>query len=248
MAAASATRELGSAQTFHHPDGQRRRVLYAEDQATARVVTTALLERMGFEVEAVEDGELALELARVNSYDVILLDIEMPVMDGVTAARSIRAKDGPCRETPILALSAFLADSTEHSAWRDAFDSALPKPANSNELQNAMRLALQSRKPAEKPAVAVQHWRMLASQLPAGVLQNLKAAAAKELDHLILAHASCMEAGDVQTAQHCRRAMKSIAASFEIMELLKLLSGDEKSASAPESRDMLAITHLWQAA
>jgi CheY-like chemotaxis protein len=71
-------------------DGAKRRVLYAEDQTTTRVVTTALLERMGYEVVAVEDGELALEQAKLGNFDVILLDIEMPVMDGVTAARSIR--------------------------------------------------------------------------------------------------------------------------------------------------------------
>src|SRR5476651_1318152 len=98
---------------FPRPDGSPRRVLYAEDQFTSRVVTTAMLERMGFEVDAVEDGELALSAARGDSYDVILLDIEMPVMDGVTAARSIRSELAHCAATPILALSAFLADSTE---------------------------------------------------------------------------------------------------------------------------------------
>jgi CheY-like chemotaxis protein len=76
---------------FCRADGSPRRVLYAEDQTTSRIITTAMLKRMGFEVDAVEDGERALECARHDNYDVILLDIEMPVMDGVTAARSIRA-------------------------------------------------------------------------------------------------------------------------------------------------------------
>ena len=116
---------------FKRADGTPRRVLYAEDQTSSRVVTTAMMKRMGFEVDAVEDGELALQRARTQTYDVILLDIEMPVMDGVTAARSIRQQLSHCNDTPILAMSAFLADSTEACDWRDAFDSALPKPANS---------------------------------------------------------------------------------------------------------------------
>jgi CheY-like chemotaxis protein len=113
MSVAVASKLSDQANNFRRADGKKRRVLYAEDQASARIVTTALLERMGFDVEAVEDGELALEKAMHTAYDVILLDIEMPVMDGVTAARNIRAEAGLCRETPILALSAFLADSTD---------------------------------------------------------------------------------------------------------------------------------------
>jgi CheY-like chemotaxis protein len=133
---------VAKVKSFTRADGSPRRVLYAEDQTSSRIVTTAMLKRMGFEVDAVEDGELAVQAARTENYDVILLDIEMPVMDGVTAARSIRADIKHCDDTPILALSAFLADSTEHCVWRDAFDSALPKPANTNELHQALTNAM----------------------------------------------------------------------------------------------------------
>jgi len=147
--AAVASHNLRSDQKFSkHADGTSPRVLYAEDSTASRIVTTAMLKRMGLEVDAVEDGELALRHAEKSSYDVILLDIEMPVMDGVTAARGIRALGGKRSKTPILALSAFLADSTEFSHWRDAFDHALPKPANSNELHSAIRGVLVSNQPA----------------------------------------------------------------------------------------------------
>jgi CheY-like chemotaxis protein len=228
---------------FRRADGQKHRVLYAEDQASARIVTTALLERMGFEVEAVEDGELALDCAMKNPYDVILLDIEMPVMDGVTAARNIRAKAKHCSQTPILALSAFLADSTETSVWRDAFDSALPKPANSNELQKAMHRALNA-KPTK--AGASPHWSMLAGSLPAGTLAILTKAAAREIHHLTLAYDSCRISGDIDTAKHCRRAMTSIAASFEMMELFNLLKGHETADTWPVTKDLLVATAQWQ--
>jgi PleD family two-component response regulator len=96
MSVAVASALSSQATQFRKADGQKRRVLYAEDQASARIVTTALLERMGFDVEAVEDGELAFEKAMHTAYDIILLDIEMPVMDGVTAARNIRATAELC--------------------------------------------------------------------------------------------------------------------------------------------------------
>jgi CheY-like chemotaxis protein len=247
MSAALALANTGNAKSFRRADGQKRRVLYAEDQATARVVTTALLERMGFEVEAVEDGELAFEKAKLNAYDVILLDIEMPVMDGVTAARNIRAKAGPCRETPILAMSAFLADSTEHCVWRDAFDSALPKPANGNELQMAMQRVLSAKKVAvqETASASTPHWTMLSTSLPAGTLAILMKAAAREINHLILAYSSCREVGDIETANHCRKALKSVAASFEVTSLLLLLKRHEQDNTWPESAVLLHEAAQW---
>jgi CheY-like chemotaxis protein len=244
MSAAVASKPSGQANDFRKADGQKRRVLYAEDQASARIVTTALLERMGFDVEAVEDGELAFEKAMHTAYDVILLDIEMPVMDGVTAARNIRATADLCRETPILALSAFLADSTEHSVWRDAFDSALPKPANSNELQKAMQLALKARSLVETKQQP--NWQLLSSSLPPGVLSNLRAAALKEMNHLILAYVSCSSAGDMETANHCCKALKNVATSFEFSELASLLAQHENRNTAPTGHELLAIMPNWQ--
>jgi CheY-like chemotaxis protein len=241
MSAAVATTFSDQATQFRKADGQKRRVLYAEDQTSARIVTTALLERMGFEVEAVEDGELAFEKAMHTAYDVILLDIEMPVMDGVTAARNIRATADLCRETPILALSAFLADSTEHCVWRDAFDSALPKPANSNELHKALHRALQGRAVPKATATLPQaHWQMLTNSLPAGILANLKAAAAKEMQHLILAFVSCGNAGDIETANHCRSAIKNVATSFEIVAVLEALKSIDVQGS-----DLLDAANSW---
>jgi CheY-like chemotaxis protein len=246
MSAVSATANNGSAGSFRRADGQKRRVLYAEDQATARVVTTALLERMGFDVEAVEDGELAFEKAKLNAYDVILLDIEMPVMDGVTAARNIRAKADLCRETPILAMSAFLADSTEHCQWRDAFDSALPKPANGNELQQAMQRVLDSRKSPVENSGSVRHWALLSNSLPPGTLAVLMQAAAREINHLILAYSSCRDVGDMDTAQHCRKALKSVAVSFEVGDLLTLLTRHDEDRTWPETAALLKAAALWK--
>jgi CheY-like chemotaxis protein len=242
MSAAVSTAKFNGTNQFRRDDGRKHRVLYAEDQATARIVTTALLERMGFDVEAVEDGELAFEKAKLTAYDVILLDIEMPVMDGVTAARHIRAEAKPCRETPILALSAFLADSTEHSVWRDAFDSALPKPANSNELQIAMHKVLRARNTSPAPTIAIDHWTMLATHLPAGTLSILVKAAAKEMQHLCLAYGSCLEAGDHETAAHCKKALRGVASSFAIQPIMQLLSAPDDSTRLDSQKLALAIT------
>ena len=124
------------------PDGNRPRLLLAEDCDPVRIVTAAMLKGMGCEVEAVIHGEQAVKSAAESSFDVIVLDIEMPIMDGITAARSIRRMGGAIAATPLMALSAFLADSVRTGDWRDTFDIALPKPANRNELHEAVKAAL----------------------------------------------------------------------------------------------------------
>jgi CheY-like chemotaxis protein len=138
------------------PEGSRPRLLLAEDCDPMRIVTAAMLKGMGCDVEAVVHGEQALNSAAETRFDVIVLDIEMPIMDGITAARSIRRLGGEAAATPLMALSAFLADSVRTGDWRDTFDIALPKPANRNELHEAVKSAL-ARQPAEsaRPAEAI---------------------------------------------------------------------------------------------
>ncbi len=137
------------------PDGCRPRLLLAEDCDPVRIVTAAMLKGMGCDVEAVIHGEQAVQSAAESSFDVIVLDIEMPIMDGITAARSIRSMGGAAAQTPLMALSAFLADSVRTGDWRDTFDIALPKPANRNELHEAVKAALNRNRPDLAEATAV---------------------------------------------------------------------------------------------
>jgi CheY-like chemotaxis protein len=205
------------AQRLKHPDGSRPKVLYAEDQATSRVVTKAMLERMGLEVDAVEDGELALALATSGVYDVILLDIEMPVMDGVSAARGIRALGGEKSQTPILALSAFLADSTELSQWRDAFDQAIPKPANGNELHRAIHKALNERPErvvVETPTKPGALASGLQATLPKGAWARFVAMAAEEAAHYVNVAETALAFGDEDTFRRCLHSLRGLALNF----------------------------------
>jgi CheY-like chemotaxis protein len=123
-------------------NGSRPRILFAEDSETVRLVTAALLRRMGCDVDAVEHGEEALLRARQQAYDLVLLDIEMPVMDGMIAARAIRALGGGAARTPLMALSAYLADWHKGGQWHECFDVALPKPAGRSELHLAIQKIL----------------------------------------------------------------------------------------------------------
>lgn len=238
---------------FKHADGTRPRVLYAEDSTASRIVTTAMLKRMGLEVDAVEDGELALRQAEKSIYDVILLDIEMPVMDGVTAARGIRALGGKTSKTPILALSAFLADSTEFSHWRDAFDHAVPKPADSNELHRAIRGVLKSPSPAVAPVIVEPAkpgsiLNGLRATLPKGTWIKLMTLAATESIHYANAAAAAFEADDAETTLHCAHALRGLASNFEATDVeKKALEIERNGANRGTIYALQASANAWAA-
>jgi CheY-like chemotaxis protein len=253
LAPSAATRQ--DSLTLRHADGSRPRVLYAEDSTASRIVTTAMLKRMGLEVDAVEDGELALRQAEKSRYDVILLDIEMPVMDGVAAARGIRAL-GTHEGTPILALSAFLADSTEHCHWRDAFDHALPKPANGNELHRAIEGILSAKRqrataldiattivnPTAPGAIALG----LRSALPPGSWVKFRAMASNESVHYANAAALSFEFGDGETLRRCLVALRGLALNFEATDLAALAHRiEQQQPAADDIRHLVMLAKAW---
>ena len=164
--------------------GARPRLLLAEDSDPIRIVTSAMLKGMGCDVEAVVHGEHAVQSASEHRFDVIVLDIEMPVMDGITAARSIRSLGGTAAATPLMALSAFLADSMRTGQWKDTFDIALPKPANRNELHDAVRSALLWQQPAKCAQPVLDHTALAAlrSGITASIWHELSAIACRDID------------------------------------------------------------------
>ena len=85
------------------------RVLVADDSAVNREVIIEALSRLDVEPDVVEDGKAALESVQAGTYDMVLMDCSMPVMDGFTATRAIRAHEGEDEHLPIIALTAHVA-------------------------------------------------------------------------------------------------------------------------------------------
>jgi CheY-like chemotaxis protein len=103
------------------------RILVVEDNATNRLIATKLLENLGASVETAADGYLGVEAAG-RGFDLILMDIQMPGIDGVEATRRIRALGGPVAETPIVALTANVL-AHQRRAYLDAgMDAVVGKP------------------------------------------------------------------------------------------------------------------------
>ena len=110
--------------------GEPLRILLAEDQKVSRVFATRLLERLGHLVTAVEDGAAALEAWRQQPFDIILMDVQMPGMDGLAATRAIRDEEQAkgLGRTLIVALTAHALTGDREKLLAEGFDGYVPKP------------------------------------------------------------------------------------------------------------------------
>ncbi|EWY37604.1 histidine kinase, partial [Skermanella stibiiresistens SB22] len=104
------------------------RVLLAEDSDINRMMIATGLQRMGHSVEAVANGQRALEAASAERFDIVLMDMQMPVMDGPTASRAIRELEEPFRSVPIVALTADVLPENRDAYASAGLDGFLTKP------------------------------------------------------------------------------------------------------------------------
>ena len=123
-------------------EGRALHVLIVDDNATNRLVAATLCEMFGCTSEAVGDGADAVEAASSGRFDLVLMDIKMPGMDGVEATRRIRSGAGPWSQAPIIALTAN-ADPADAAFYRaSGMNGVVEKPLKPERLLAAMSAVL----------------------------------------------------------------------------------------------------------
>jgi PAS domain S-box-containing protein len=129
------------------------RVLVVEDNATNRMIATKLLESLGATVATAADGYLGVEVARTGGFDVILMDVQMPGIDGLEAARRIRALGGAVAQTPIVALTANVLAHQKARYLEAGMDGVVGKPISpASLLAEIARLGDEATEPGEDGA------------------------------------------------------------------------------------------------
>lgn len=120
------------------------RVLVAEDNATNRFVMSHFLTRIGLDFEVSANGAAAVAAWEAGRYDIVLMDIEMPVMDGYEAAQEMRRLEVALGRaaTPIIALTADAMPESLETARRCGMDDFITKPIELERLHRAIRRAL----------------------------------------------------------------------------------------------------------
>lgn len=106
----------------------RRRILVAEDVEANRTIIAGLLDQLGHDYDLVEDGIAAVEHAARRDYDLILMDVQMPRLNGMRATQAIRAMTTPISAAPIIGLTAFVADTERAAMLRAGMTAVVCKP------------------------------------------------------------------------------------------------------------------------
>lgn len=112
-----------------------KKVLIAEDSSVIQNLAKKILEFQNFNITAVKNGEQVVQLLQKEDFEIILLDINMPVMDGIECAKAIRAMDDKTKSVvPIVAITGNARNMSEEEYKKVGFNEVLMKPLNFDRL------------------------------------------------------------------------------------------------------------------
>lgn len=143
--------ESKDGQLFHA--GDKRRLLLAEDSQANQLVATTFLKSAGYDVDAVANGKEAVEATRNFNYDLILMDVSMPEMDGIEATKLIRQLPGQNSKVFIVALTANVFKDDIQRCYEAGMDGFVPKPINKKHLLKGVDKFLAKSEAADNEAM-----------------------------------------------------------------------------------------------
>nr|WP_281386008.1 response regulator [Nocardioides luti] len=245
------------------PIGQLR-ILLAEDNTVNQKVAGLMLERLGQRPVVVSNGLEALEAVRVAPYDLVLMDVQMPEMDGHEATRRIRAEVPQDRQPRIVAMTAGALFEDVEASLAAGMDDHLAKPVRADELADALRRVHPVRPVAETvtevaeeveaeaaadpapPVLDRSALELLTSYLGDGARafeRTLVDAWRRDCEAQVVRLAEAAAAGDAETAALVGHSMKAASASLGAMRLSRAAADLEAAALAGADAEVLTA-HL----
>jgi len=234
--AAAATGTPAGAATGGH-------ILVADDNAVNQLLAVALLEQRGYRVDAVRDGAEAVEAVMRGGYDALLMDCEMPVMDGYMAASEIRRREAGATRIPIIAVTASAMKGDAERAMAAGMDTHVTKPIDPEQLQAALARLLAGGRSGSvtsetDPQKALPDIDRRNIEVLLGVdrtgklLRSMVALFLNEAPPIVDALWSATAAGDVERVREVAHNMRGSAASFGLRAIVELTAKIEQQAGS----------------
>ena len=225
-------------------------ILLVEDNEINRVVAREMLTAAGHKIIEAINGQVAVDLAQTQAFDLILMDISMPVMDGRTATRTIRAGGGASAMTPIVALTANAMESEQQAFLSDGMNDILIKPLTREGLisviANHLRTDDQSQAAGDKASapVAQNYIDDLREGLGVAALQSLLDRFSAEVDQALeqLKTDECFDLDEVASLAH--RIAGSAATMGAVDLRLALLEVENTAKTHDQEQTKMAIAAL----
>ena len=229
--------------------GARGRILIAEDGEANQLVAAAILRKAGYAVDLARDGEEALGAARTAAYDLVLMDVRMPRMDGLAATVAIRGLEGPAGRVPIIAMTAAVMPNEVARCLEAGMDGHVAKPMDLTALLAAVSDILENRPRRSRAAVEepnpagptlIDHTTLqeLRAAVGPGRLPRLIGVFAEETRARVARLTATDDLGVIEEEAH---GLKSAAGTFGAAALRSIAASLEEACG---TRDMLKIVEL----
>lgn len=229
------------------------KVLLVEDNRVNQQLALRFLERLGQKADLAANGAEAVEAAAANSYDLILMDMQMPVMDGIEAARAIRNGHGPNKTAPIIAMTANASDEDRDACREAGMNGFEPKPITLKRLHQVLagvteRLdvepALKSQPRAEAPhplgdGIDTARKAELIEVLGEDIFQELVASFLTDADVLMRDYRQARAIGNAEEADKALHTLKGAAANVGFKSVAEIAQAIREAPGA-ENADRLA--------
>ncbi|MCC6552271.1 MAG: response regulator [Polyangiaceae bacterium] len=207
-------------------------ILLVEDNTVNQRVALAVLARMGYRADLAANGLEVLAALRRQSYDVILMDVQMPEMDGLEATRRLREELPPERRPWIIAMTANAMESDRHACIHAGMDDYLPKPIRPAALTEALTRAVRRRAagaPAAAPepaldAAALEHLCAL------GLVEDLSKTYPEDVAAVAEGLADAVAAGDAEAVEIAAHTLKGSSATIGAFRAAALCADLERAA------------------
>ena len=248
--------ESGTASGAAHPEetggasGTPMRVLLAEDEPMNREVALGLLRNTNWTIDVAENGEEAVRRFRSATYDLILMDVKMPVMDGLDATRKIRAleRNAPKR-TPIVAMTAYAMKGDRERCLAAGMDDYLSKPVHREDiLRIAGRVASGCGTPSDNGCdmPGLSAIARLAGNDPMFMAPILRAFVEVAPAHLA-ALRECVERNDAAGTEEAAHRLKGQASYFDDRSASEIAARLEASAREGRMENALSDSRALEA-
>ena len=206
-----------------------RRILVVDDRSANRSVALALLQKLGYSAEAVESGEAALDILVKRPCAAVLLDVEMPGLDGLETCRRLRRQEAHGWRTPVIALTAHTSAEEQESCFAAGMDAFLPKPFRTSELAAVLDhwtgIELRAAEPAaESLEERLAALRSLEGETGQPVLAEVKEAFLQQGEKDLAAMRSALAPRDGKTLATAAHALAGSAAILGAEELARSAS------------------------
>jgi PAS domain S-box-containing protein len=224
-------------------------VLLVEDHLVNQKLAHTLLENAGHRVTLANDGREAVERFGEGPWDIVLMDMQMPVMGGIEATRRIRAAEAPGRRTPIIAMTANAMDDDRRACLEAGMDDHLPKPIDAARLLRTIdhwcartgappAAAPTDRRPALQPAA---DFAGVLERADPETLDAIGTALVAQLPLDLQMARTAQSAGDLGALRRASHNLKGTLGLFDVPALVALARRIE---SAPEAADDAALDEL----